>query len=140
MYFNSNEGRPMSSKIQVEFIITGTTLSPDKIIGLTPTRTWEIGEFIPRTQLRRKQNGWCFSNLEIEERLELATPIQAILKKLLPKSDVLKEICQNYHLESEFACAIYILDDIPIINLPPEIINGLSTFNTSLDIDIILEK
>lgn len=126
--------------IQVEFIITGTDILPEQItreLGISPTRTWKLGDSIQETQLRRKHNGWCFSIGKSERALDLEKPLAMLIKHLLPYAQIISTLCEKHKLQPEISCAIYISDEVPSINLCPETISHLAQLNSFLDIDII---
>jgi hypothetical protein len=131
----------MNAEIKVEFIITGTQITPEEIsnlLGLTPTRTWREGDLIQATRLVYKQNGWCLSNKE--NSINLGDHIHSLLDNLLPKSELIAKVCSKYGLESEMNCVIYIVNETPIINISKKTIAGMERLGTSLDIDIILNE
>lgn len=133
----------MIPEIKAEFILTGKQISPDEItrlLGMYPTRTWKEGDFIQETKLRRKHNGWCFSVSSDKNSLDLEDYISPILRALLPKSDTIKCVSDEYGLASELSCAIYIRDETPSINLGIETLTGLAKLVTTFDIDIILTR
>jgi hypothetical protein len=126
--------------IQADFIITGTDILPDQItqeLGISPTRTWRLGDSIQETQLRRKHNGWCFSIGKRESALDLEKPLVMLINHLLPYAQTISSLCEKHNLQSEISCAIYISDETPIINFSPETISHLAQLNSFLDIDII---
>jgi len=131
----------MDPEIRVEFILTGTKITPDEItnlLGITPTKTWEHGEPIKGTILRRKYNGWCFSIENEKESLDLMDYIQPLVDSILPKSELITRIIKEYELVSEISCGIYIVEQTPIFHFDPEIMAKLVKINTEVDIDIIL--
>jgi hypothetical protein len=132
----------MLPEVLVEFIITGTNPFSDeftKAIGITPTKTWKLGESIQETALRRKNNGWCLSS-EYHHDLDLQKYAKDILQVLLPKSEILSKYCTAFDLNCELSCAMYIVDETPVVNFDEETISALTSLNASLDIDIILTK
>jgi hypothetical protein len=106
-------------------------------LGVAPTKTWYVGDNIQGTLLKRKHNGWCLS-INTQEDFELTKSLNSLLQILLPKSKTINHICQEYELETEISCTIYIVDETPVINLDQDIISKLAEFNIALDIDIIL--
>jgi hypothetical protein len=130
----------MTPRSKVEFIITGIKISPDKItdlIAIKPSRTWLLGESIQGTKLRRKHNGWCLST-NYENSIDLAKPIQSLLPILLPQSETIIRVCNDYGLECEFSCVAYVTNEMPSICFDQEIISGLANLGAMLDIDVIL--
>lgn len=128
-------------EFKVEFLITGTKISADeitKLIGVSPTRSWDMGDFIPKTNLRRKHNGWCLSYDDSEKIKDIDEAMLFLLNILLPKSKQIIQISKEYDLECEMNTVIYISDQVPAINLSKEIVCGLAELRAMIDIDIIL--
>jgi hypothetical protein len=131
----------MIAEIKVEFMITGTMISPEEIstlLGMKPTRTWRRGDLIQATRLKYKQDGWCLSSKEIG--FNLSDHITSLLDNLLPNSEKIVKVCSRYGLESQISCAIYIVDETPIINFSKKVMADMTQLNTTLDIDIILTR
>jgi hypothetical protein len=131
----------MISRAQAEFNITSNQLSPIEItnsIGITPTLTWQSGDFIQKTKLRRKQNGWRLSSNEDD----FVKSIKLILAIMSPKSEVIRKLCGSSDIKLELSCAIYIVEneEIPAVSFDQGIISGLAKLNATLDIDIIRTK
>jgi hypothetical protein len=133
----------MDPKIKVEFRITGTKITAEEItnfLGISPTSTWNLGDSIQGTKIRRKHNGWCISIGNIENSLDLMDYIEPLIKFLLPKSELIAEFCSGNGLYCEIACTIYIIDQTPIINFSPILFSNLAELKTNLDIDLILTE
>lgn len=131
----------MRPEIRLDFCITGTIVSPEKItdlLGITPSRTWNIGEQIQKTNLRRKHNGWCLSADIDKGALDLAGPAKALLNLLTPKAPLIREICVQFDMDCEFGYGIYIVDEQPVINFEPDLLSAMAELNAAVDIDIIL--
>ena len=133
----------MLPEIHTRFCITGTSISPDQItnlLGFSPTQTWILGDPIQGTRLSRKHNGWCYSVGGAENTLDLGRSVSALVNHLVSYSQIISDVCSKHKLHCEVSCAVYIVDETPIINLDPETISGLACLNASLDIDIILSN
>ena len=129
----------MNPTMSVEFCITGLSITPEEItrvIGITPTKTWLLGESIQKTALRRKHNGWCISTAA--EVISLEETTRHILDLLLPKERTINELCSKHDLHRELSCALYLVDEAPEINFSRDVIIGLSRLGATVDIDIIL--
>lgn len=133
----------MLPKIKVEFCITGIQLNPEQItqlIGISPSQIWKMEEPIQNTLLRRKHNGWCLSSGEYNSDLDLAKLAEPLIQILLPKSEVINKICDEFQLDCELSGVAHIVDKTPIINFTHDILLGLAQLNATLDIDIILTE
>jgi hypothetical protein len=133
----------MRPRLDIEFRIYGTRIDSEQItnlIGVAPTRTWTLGESIQKTNLRRKENAWCFSVAKVDEHdnWQLAETVKRLLQTLMPKAGDIKRICEEFDLECELSCGVYIKDQPPSMNFTPDIISDIAAFNATLDIDIIL--
>jgi hypothetical protein len=133
----------MLPEIEVEFCITGSDLLPQQItafLDLTPTRAWLKGDSIQGTKLRRKHHGWSLSLGEKAPSLDLGKQIDNLIAILLPKNECINWICNEFHMECEVACAVWIKDETPSVNLGPQTLLALSRLNSTLDIDVILTR
>jgi len=131
----------MIPEIEVEFRLIGTEILPDEItqqLGMNPTSTWLEGDYVPKTKLRLKENGWALASIGPEQTYELSDYIVPLIDTLLPKSTLIVELCEKYHLYSELSVGVYIRDETPSINLDQTIISGLEELKTTIDIDLIL--
>jgi hypothetical protein len=129
----------MESEFRVEFKIFGNTPPQEitDIIGITPTRTWRKGESNQGLKLLYKENGWGLSS-GVQNNPDIEVHLKALLERLLPKAEVIKSLCKQNDLGSEFSCYIDIVDETPIFNLDAPTIAGISSLNSTLDIDIIV--
>jgi len=130
----------MIPEIKIEFIICGS-LPPDEItsfIGILPTRTWKFGDLINGTTITRKQNGWCLSSNLVTPSIIVENHLKPLFEILLPKAEVINEICKKYDLEAEMSAAIYVIDEIPDLFLGSETIAVIAKLKAALDLDIIL--
>jgi Domain of unknown function (DUF4279) len=131
----------MDPKIEVEFCITGLQIAPDEITRLTgipPTKTWISGDIIQETALRRRFNGWCISmDTNI---LGIGQATRKLVNVLLTKKETINKLCAEYELDCELSCAIYIIDETPVVNFGQDIISDLAILNAAIDIDLILTK
>lgn len=133
----------MRPELEVEFRIFGTRLDSSQIthlIGVAPTRTWALGEAIQKTNLRRKENAWCYAEPIVDEadNWHLADMTKRLLQVLRPKANEIRQICSDFDLKCEVSCGVYVTDQPPSMNFTPDVISDLAAFNATLDIDIIL--
>ena len=139
----------MKPEMEVEFCIFGTRLLPEEItrlVGIHPTRTWNVGEFIQRniggviqnSKIQRKENAWCLSVNNDSDNIDLAKPIKQLLQIVMPKANIIRKMCDEFDLECELGCAIYIKDETPILNFTPDVFSDLAELKATLDFDIIL--
>jgi Domain of unknown function (DUF4279) len=130
----------MTSEIAVALRLTGQDFSPEKVtplLGVSPTKTWRIGDTVQNTLLKRKHDGWEFA-LPLQAALDLEAQLCALLDLFESRRDSILEICERFGLEVEVACAVYVTDEAPIMHLSPRIMRRIATFNADLDIDLIL--
>jgi hypothetical protein len=131
----------MIPKIKVELRLTGLNISPDEItnlVGVSPTRIFRIGESIQETDLKWKENGWCFSLGEYRDSYDLGQEVSELLDRIALFSKEIPRICDENKLFSEISCAIYVADETPTINFNQKTIAQLAKLKTSVDVDIIL--
>lgn len=130
----------MSYKIAAKFTLTDFECSPREIterLGISPTKTWEIGDLIsPRGQREYEFNGWRLDS-ELHNSLDLEEQLKALLQQLDVAWKELAKTCQQY--ESEFSFVIYLDNDdgqIPAVHFSPELIAKIHQLNAAIDLDI----
>ena len=133
------KGKHMNQEMSAAFCITGLGIAPEEItrvLGITPTKTWLVGESIQQTGLRHKQNGWCIATAAEVVSLEETT--QQLLAVLSPKANAINELCSKHDLDRELNCAIYVVNETPAVNFSRGVIVALAEIGASIDVDIIL--
>ena len=133
----------MIPKIKVELILSSTQISPEEItrlIGISPTRFFRLGESIQQTALKNRANGWCFSISDYQSTYELGEVISKLLQRLQPFFKTIPQICEENNLYSEISCGVYVSDETPSINFSSDIIAKLNELKTTVDIDLIMAK
>jgi Domain of unknown function (DUF4279) len=126
----------MEYEILANFSLTGFTISPNEmsgIIGINPTKTWEIGDTIGKSNLQRKENGWVLSS-SLDKSSELEEQISDLLQQLKPKWANLLDVCSEY--DAEISCAVYSYNSQgPSMHLGKEMLKLLAELNAEVDID-----
>ena len=133
----------MDPEIRIEFHIIGENFSPEgftKIINISPTRVWHVGDSVTKTKLLRKKNAWCFSKKVNKESLDINDYISPIVDELLPKRKIISSFCASQDLYLEISCVIYIINQTPILHLDPALLTKLHKLNVDVDFDIILTE
>src|SRR5689334_19741934 len=118
----------MKPKLDVEFRIYSTKIGNEQItqlIGIVPTHAWTIGEQIQKTSLRRKENAWCYSITIADEHdhWQLDKTIKNLLQALMPKASDIRRVSNEFGLEVEVSCGVYMKDQQPTMNFTPDIIS-----------------
>lgn len=131
----------MPSEIKAEFNLTGINFSPERItslLGITPSRTWKVGDLIPKTILCMKHDGWSLAtDTEIvDDVCDLEKHIQRLLKQLKSSVGKIKEICSRYQLDAEISCVVYTPDANPGICFEPDIAKQIADLGAAIDIDL----
>jgi len=128
----------MSTKITVHFTLTGR-FNPDNVsekLGISPTKTWRLGEPIQKTLLSYKHDGWCLSSDEVDT-LDLDEQFTKIWNIIQPYNSTIVDICDELNLHAEIACAVDVEDDqYPVLHFKRESIKRISELNAEIDIDI----
>lgn len=127
------------ARITCSLVLTGDAFNPSEIsrrVGVVPTLSWKEGDAIERTARRRTDRGWKLS-VEEPSSLALDVVLQNLVQLLEPHKATLRAIIDQYELEAEFACAIY-LDNgvIPSMHFDKRLIGALQAYNAELDIDM----
>jgi hypothetical protein len=131
----------MRPRLKLEFIITSTTLTSERItelLGTQPSRTWDLGDAIERTALRRKHNGWCLLAPFEGEELDLSIPTRSLLHLLTPIASRIRKLSNDFEVYCVFSYAVYLYDETPIVHFAPEVLSEIANLNAHVDIDLIL--
>lgn len=134
----------MATEIACEFLLTGVGFNPDEItilLGIQPTKTWRLGDLVPRTSLRRKHDGWLLSigyeHLDEEHSIDLMSQVRRLFDRLQPDTAKLIDICTRLQLESSLNCVLYIRgNERPAVHFDPDIIQWLAQLQAEIDIDL----
>lgn len=129
-------------EISTEFIVRGSRFDPDEctaLLGIQPTKVWRFGDLIPKTILRRKDNGWLLSSgdqaVDEKNSINLVTQVNDLVGCLQPHTVKLKEMRGRLSLETKLYCVLYIeSDDRPTIQFGPDVIAWLAEVGAGIDV------
>ncbi len=130
----------MTCEMMVALRLIGQNFSPEKItllLGVSPTKTWRLGDPVQHTLLKRKHHGWEFS-IPLQAGLDMEERLCSLLDIFEPYRQSLLEACDRFGLEVEIACALYVTDAAPIMHLSSRTMKRLAALNADLDMDLIL--
>jgi Domain of unknown function (DUF4279) len=126
----------MKSEILVEFLLTGFEVDPEKItvaIGIEPTESWNVGDAIEKTKLKRKENGWALSS-GLDKSSELEEHLDVLFEQLQAKWAILTSLCSKY--DAEISCTVYGYEaQGPAMHLDKKIVKFIAELNAEVDID-----
>lgn len=128
----------METSILSSFILTGHGFDPESIsrrIGLEPMKTWKEGDRIQNSQLRRKHSGWVWSSCR-EETLDLGKQVGALLEQLRPYLSHINSVREEFRLEAEISCAVYIGKQAPAVYFDRSTVNLANELQAEIDIDL----
>ena|SRR5215211_2347679 len=140
----------MFYKIELALILTDFDEHPTQIsdiLSLMPTQIWLKGEYVHKTALKRKTNGWVLSS-GLDKDAELEDHINALFSKIKPVLASFSNLPPT--IEKELSSAIYIYSEennpneehrTPPIHLDREHVETLSRLGVEFDIDLyVLSK
>ena len=130
----------MSLETRVMFILTGLDVAPDDItdsIGIQPTQTWRRGDFLQKTCLGTKHDGWCLASRYTNDP-DLSNQIVHLIDALEPFHERILRARRKYNLEAEISCVVYLEGETPIAHFDSNLIGRISRLQVSFDLDIIL--
>ncbi len=132
----------MTSKpqIQVSLLLMGQGFLPkdvSAVIQLAPTKTWRVGDTIGKSIRKHKNDGWEFG-LPQREMYDLDASLRELLDEVEPYKDRIAQAVNQFALEKEVSCAIYIRDEMPICSLAAKTIQRFANLGLGFDIDLIL--
>lgn len=127
----------MTTQIYVRLKIISDTLLPqeiEKTVGIQSDESWKSGDLKPRTKIISKENVCIYSSgLTVSEDLDLH--VANLLKRLVSVTDNIKILSQDNTVE--LSIVIY-SSERPALCFDKEIIDTLSKFGASLDIDLYI--
>jgi hypothetical protein len=113
---------------------------PDYIsmqLGITPTRTWRIGDPIQGSRLRRKHNGWCLST-DRKQSWDLGQELHSLLDPLESRASEIARVSEVLGLEAEISVAIYVDSATPGMHVDRQLIRSIERLKADFDLDLIL--
>jgi Domain of unknown function (DUF4279) len=128
--------------VEVAFKLTGRGFDPDdvtKVIQLTPTETWRLGDYIQWTALKRKHDGWEVG-LPERETYGMEEILLELLDALDPHNGRIAEAVERLNLETEISFGVYVRGETPAGRFSAETIRRVSALGAILDIDLILSE
>ncbi len=129
----------MATLMKIEFVLFNYECKFAHLIneiGIQATKTWNKGEYIGGSLLKRKHYGWV---LDVS-CYDLDKGQEEIINKISPYKKKLLDVAKEYKCQMELAFALYIdRDDIPAFNLNNEIIELISEFKGEIDVDIYIK-
>ena len=130
----------MTCEMAVALRLTGQDFSPEtitRLLGVSPNKTWRLGDAVQNTLLKRKHDGWEFS-IPQQAGLDLEEKLCALLDIFKSHKQRLFEVCDRFGLDAEIACAMYVTDEAPIMHLSSRTMKRIAALNADLDMDLIL--
>lgn len=128
----------------IRLFIISKTLTAESItslIGLSPNRSWKIGDLRTKTTiLKHKNNGWGieYKSGETEDYKAFDKQLNKLLKKVGPYSKKIKELSSNKKIDQiVLSCVQYINDDAnPQFYLKKEMIKKISNLGADIYMDL----
>lgn len=134
-----------SVKAVAALTITGFEGEPESItdiLGVSPSKTWRIGEPIIKTQPSFRcfeTNGWRLAYKSEISKPDDAMLFQKVLAELVEKVSPLRDKFSRLPIgsETEISCHIYLAQDFrPIVSFDAETIRFIADIKASIDIDV----
>jgi len=126
--------------IKVSFNLIGEDFDFDVVttkIGVNPTRTKAKSDCRPQTIAA----GFAHSSWSIDIKEENCIAVSHLFRKMLEtlngKSEIIKNICDEYNIEAGFVVVIHMKDgDRPEMVLPREVVSFAGAINAEIGFDI----
>jgi hypothetical protein len=103
IHVNDLGGVFMTSEIAVAMRLTGQDFSLEKVtllLGVSPIKTWCLGDTVQNSLLKRKHDGWEFA-LPVQAVLDLEAQLCAWLDLFESRRHSMLEVCDRFGLEVE---------------------------------------
>ena len=107
-----------------------------KHTGLKPSKAWLAGENVPGSIVKSRENGWVYS-LSEQESYDIAPLLEEMVIHLKPGREKILEPSNRHSMCVEICCHVSVSDGFPAMYLDNELINKISSYGASLDIDLI---
>jgi hypothetical protein len=123
----------------VRLIVLSDKLSPDdisKMLGVSGSKTWKIGDSINNLQMFEKENGWLL-NSDSETNLDFNEHIECLIDSVGNSVSKFKAISELSGCDVQVSYVIY-CEDSPPLNIDKDIITWINSMGASLDIDIYI--
>ncbi len=121
----------------VRLVVTSDTLNSEDItsrVGVSGTRTWNVGDVRLGTKIKEKENGWLL-NSSVEKASELEEHIESIKSLVSGFEDNFKKFASIEGNDVELSVVLY-FSDRPPLGLESEDITWLYKIGASVDIDL----
>ncbi len=130
------------NRIKIRLLIHGYSCEPEnitEIIGLQPTRTWEIGDVYGIKMIKKfDYNGWELAeethDVDGDFYYQLEETAERFLIKIEQKLDNFSNLPLNS--EVEFSCIISANEFVPAMGFSAKTISMLAKINAYIDIDL----
>ena len=126
----------MSVELRVSFVISGFDGAPEAIdaaLGLRPGKLWHVGEVIPGTTLRRKQNAWLLES-PLEDHMNLNNHVAWLLERLPKSLEPLRAITSTWN--AKLFCAVYTTGERPALGVTGDAVRRLADLGAAIDVDL----
>lgn len=142
MKLQSGEGDFLSemdkTNVRVDLRIMGDVFDVQiitKELGVSPTTTWNMNDFIRKTEKKRTYTAWIFST-GIEETLDINTQLAKVEKIFFPKERIICDLKKRYNLDICIDIVIVIENQSPpAIYLDSSVVRFVSNIGGRFDID-----
>jgi hypothetical protein len=126
----------MNDQNIIRLKVTSTSMSPDEItgaIGLSPDKTWRIGDLRSVTQITEKCNGWILGS-DSARAEGVATQMDRIISRVGENVQNIKQIAATE--EVQVSIVIYAKSAQLGINLSKRHIAFIASLGATLDLDL----
>lgn len=128
--------------ISVDFRIMGDDFNVDdvtKILEITPTDSWKIGDSIRNTGLKYKYTCWMYST-GYEDTWDLGVQLSKIEKIFFKKEDILKTLKRTLSLD--YSIDIFVSMEAPFtpgMHFDSKFIKFAANIDAEIDIDTYVD-
>jgi len=130
-----------STKVRIEFSIFGEGFFPSEItrrLEIAPDNEWIIGEQIPNIKQKRKETCWSLDTGD-QESLDINVQLSCILKKIMPRKEMLIQIKKDLKVDIKFFIVIKVENkQSPAIYLGNDVLDFINSIRAELDFDLYI--
>ncbi len=130
----------MATTIESRFTLAGTHIDPADVtrtIGILPTKTWRLGEYVGGSRIQMKFDGWMLSS-GVSMSVDLGMQVRSLLDRLLEAKSKILEAQKDFQLTAEVCCIVYVEGGTPSIHFDLKTLSDMAELRAELDFDLYI--
>lgn len=130
-------------RMNVALRLRGEGFAPESVtreVGISPTKTWRVGDLLEKTAATRKDDGWVFA-LPYRHTYDMEGLLEELLNAIDPYKNRIIEVANRFALHREVSFGVYIIgQETPACWFAADTLRRLAELGAGLDIDLIFTE